>query len=49
MVTTIDSAGNSVDRRVTLGLSNNKNVEIRKGLRPGQVIELPEAQGGGEE
>jgi HlyD family secretion protein len=48
-VTTIDSSGNSVDRRVTLGLSNNKNVEIRKGLRAGQVIELPEAQGGGEE
>jgi HlyD family secretion protein len=47
-VTTIDSAGNSVDRRVTLGLSNNKNVEIVKGLRPGQVIELPEAQGGEE-
>jgi HlyD family secretion protein len=48
-VTTIDSADNSVDRKVTLGLSNNKNVEIKKGLRAGQVIELPEAQGGGEE
>jgi HlyD family secretion protein len=48
-VTTVDSAGNSVDHKVTLGLSNNKNVEIVKGLRAGQVIELPEAQGGGEE
>ena len=48
-VTTTDTAGNSVDRRVTLGLSNNKNVEIKKGLRAGQVIDLPEAQSGGEE
>jgi len=48
-VTMVDSAGNSVDRKVTLGLSNNKSVEIVKGLRAGQVIELPEAQGGGEE
>jgi HlyD family secretion protein len=47
-VTTIDTVGNNVDRRVTLGLSNNKNVEIVKGLRAGQVIELPEAQGGEE-
>lgn len=49
IVTTIDSSGNSVERKVTLGLSNNKNVQIVKGLRAGQVIELPEAQGGGEE
>jgi hypothetical protein len=48
-VTTTDAAGNSVERTVTLGLSNNKNVEIKKGLRAGQVIELPEAQSGGEE
>jgi RND family efflux transporter MFP subunit len=48
IVTTIDSAGNSAVRKVTLGLSNNKNVEIVKGLRAGQIIELPEAQGGEE-
>lgn len=48
IVTTIDSSGNSVERKVTLGLSNNKNVQIVKGLRAGQVIELPEAQGGEE-
>jgi RND family efflux transporter MFP subunit len=48
IVTTIDSAGNSAARKVTLGLSNNKNVEIVKGLRAGQIIELPEAQGGEE-
>jgi HlyD family secretion protein len=48
IVTTIDSAGNSAERKVTLGLSNNKNVEIVKGLKAGQIIELPEAQGGEE-
>jgi HlyD family secretion protein len=49
VITTLDSAGNTVQRKVTLGLSNNKNVEIVKGLKAGQVIQLPEAQGGGEE
>jgi multidrug efflux pump subunit AcrA (membrane-fusion protein) len=49
IVTTIDSAGNAVERKVSLGLSNNKDVQIVKGLRAGQVIELPDAQGGGEE
>jgi RND family efflux transporter MFP subunit len=48
IVTTINSAGESVERKVTLGLSNNKNVQIVKGLRAGQIIELPEAQGGEE-
>jgi multidrug efflux pump subunit AcrA (membrane-fusion protein) len=48
IVTTIDSSGNSVERKVTLGLSNNKNVQIVKGLRARQIIELPEAQGGEE-
>ena len=48
VVSTINPAGESVERRVTLGLSNNKNVQIVKGLRPGQIIELPEPQGGEE-
>jgi HlyD family secretion protein len=49
IVTTIDSAGNAVERKVRLGLSNNKDVQIVRGLRAGQVIELPDTQGGGEE
>jgi HlyD family secretion protein len=48
VVTTTTSAGESVERRVTLGLANNKNIQIVRGLRAGQVIEIPEAQGGEE-
>jgi HlyD family secretion protein len=48
IVTTVNSAGESVERKVKLGLSNNKNVQIVNGLRAGQIIELPEAQGGEE-
>jgi HlyD family secretion protein len=50
LLTVIDASGESTPRRVTLGLSNNKNVEIVKGLRAGERVELPESQGqGGQE
>jgi multidrug efflux pump subunit AcrA (membrane-fusion protein) len=49
IVTTIDSSGGAAPRKVKLGLANNKNVEIVRGLRAGDRIELPESQGGGEE
>jgi HlyD family secretion protein len=48
VVTTVDAAGDESTRRVTLGLSNNKNVEIKKGLRAGEVAVLAESQGGEE-
>jgi RND family efflux transporter MFP subunit len=48
IVTTIDTAGDESTRRVELGLANNKNVEIVKGLRAGEVAVLAETQGGEE-
>lgn len=48
IVTTIDAAGDESTRRVKLGLANNKNVEIVKGLRAGEVAVLAESQGGEE-
>jgi RND family efflux transporter MFP subunit len=44
IVNVVDADGNSTPRAVTLGLSSNKNVEIRKGLRAGERIALPEPQ-----
>jgi HlyD family secretion protein len=49
LVTVIDGAGKSTSRKVTLGLSNNKIVEILKGLRAGERVALPESQGQGAE
>jgi HlyD family secretion protein len=49
IVNVVDKAGEASPRRVTLGLANNKNVEIRKGLKAGERVALPESQGGGEE
>jgi HlyD family secretion protein len=39
-VTVFDSAGEPTTRTVQLGLSNNKSVEILKGLREGERVEL---------
>jgi HlyD family secretion protein len=41
--------GETTPRVVTLGLSSSKNVEIVKGLRAGEHVALPEAQGQGQE
>jgi HlyD family secretion protein len=51
LVMVIDRAGKEVSRLVKLGLSNNKNVEIVKGLRAGERVALGESdsQGGQEE
>ena len=45
IVTVVDAAGETSDRQVTLGLASIKNVEIVKGLRVGERVVLPEAQG----
>ncbi len=45
IVTVVDTAGAETTRRVTLGLANNKRVEIVKGLQPGARILLGEPQG----
>lgn len=46
-VTVLDASGQPVTRKVTLGLANNKSVEIVKGLRAGERIVPPDASGGG--
>jgi HlyD family secretion protein len=43
-VIVLDAAGEPVDRKVKLGLANNKRVEIVKGLREGELVVLPEAE-----
>ena len=48
-VTVEPGSGRTSIRRVKLGLANNKNVEIVKGLRAGERVVLAESQGGGEE
>jgi RND family efflux transporter MFP subunit len=45
VVTVLDDAGRTSPRRVTLGLANNKSVEIVKGLRPGERVVLTDSQG----
>jgi multidrug efflux pump subunit AcrA (membrane-fusion protein) len=49
--TVLDESGETATRRLVLGLANNKSVEVVKGLRPGEQVELAEApeEGGGEE
>lgn len=44
-VTVVSASGDESLRLVKLGLANNKNVEIRKGLRVGERVLLPEAGG----
>jgi RND family efflux transporter MFP subunit len=48
--TVIGPSDETSTRRLTLGLANNKNVEVIKGLKPGERVALAEApEGGGEE
>lgn len=44
-VTVVDAAGKTSVRRVTLGLANNKDVEVKDGLKAGERVVL--AGGGG--
>ena len=48
-VTVIDASGEESLRSVTLGLANNKSVEIVKGLREGERVVLAESQAPAEE
>ncbi len=48
-VMVLGTSGKPVSRVVELGLANNKNVEIVKGLRAGQEVVLEGSSGGGEE
>ena len=48
-VTVIDASGEASQRSVTLGLANNKSVEIVKGLREGERVVLTESQAPAEE
>lgn len=45
-ITVVDAAGKEVAHPVRLGLANNKNVEVKQGLRPGQRVVLAGSQGG---
>ncbi len=47
-VTVFDPAGQQVTRKVTLGLANNKAVEIVKGLKVGERVTLAEPDASGE-
>jgi HlyD family secretion protein len=44
IVDVVDANGEPTPRAVTIGLSSNKNVEIRKGLRAGEHVALPEPE-----
>jgi HlyD family secretion protein len=48
-VTVANAAGETSARKVTLGLANNEQVEIVKGLRAGERVVLPESQAPAEE
>jgi HlyD family secretion protein len=43
-VNVVNAAGDESPRAVQLGLASNKNVEIVKGLRPGDHVALPQAE-----
>lgn len=43
IVQVLDAAGQPIPRRVRLGLANNENVEIAKGLRAGERVLLEES------
>ena len=49
--TVVDESGETATRRLVLGLANNKSVEVVKGLKAGEQVELAEVpeEGGGEE
>jgi hypothetical protein len=44
-VTILSAAGMKSTRRVVLGLADNKNVEVKRGLRPGERVVLGGGQG----
>jgi HlyD family secretion protein len=44
VVNVVNANGDAVPRQVTTGLSSSKNIEIRKGLRAGEHVALPEPQ-----
>lgn len=44
-VTVVTSSGRTTTRRVKLGISNNKDVEIRRGLRAGERVRIGGGQG----
>jgi HlyD family secretion protein len=44
-VTILSAAGMKSTRRVVLGLADNKNVEVKRGLRPGEHVVLGGGQG----
>jgi len=46
-VTVLDSSGQPATRPVTLGLANNKEVEVVKGLRVGQLVVPSDSTGAG--
>jgi multidrug efflux pump subunit AcrA (membrane-fusion protein) len=39
-VTVVDATGHATRRRVSVGLADNKMIEITRGLRPGERVEL---------
>ncbi len=45
VVTVVGNAGRTSSRVVTVGLANNKDVEITRGLRTGERVELQPTQG----
>jgi multidrug efflux pump subunit AcrA (membrane-fusion protein) len=44
-VTVVDTAGHASVRLVSTGLATNKDVEVTRGLRAGERVELPPAEG----
>lgn len=47
IVTVVDGSDRRSVREVTLGLEDTKNVEVLRGLRAGERVALPAAEGGG--
>ena len=45
VVTVVDKAGRTSSRVVVLGLANNKDVEITRGLRAGELVQLQPSPG----
>jgi len=44
-VTTVGAKGRAASRVVSLGIADNKHVEVRRGLRVGESVKLPAAKG----
>ena len=45
VVNVVDDSGRTSTRVVSLGLANNKDVEVTRGLRAGERVELQPSQG----